>query len=111
MNIAFPGNTRGIPEVGIIAFPDVDRIACLGIAPYVRSLSSDRHYRPRESSRSRDGSLNRDYHRCIYSHERPARSRENSPRRDGAIVPYIREGNMPYRREGGSLCKGRGYAL
>jgi len=27
VNIAFPGDTRGIPEVGIVAFPDVDRVA------------------------------------------------------------------------------------
>ena len=35
MNIVFPGNTRGIPEVGIIAFPNVDRVASLGIGPEI----------------------------------------------------------------------------
>jgi len=35
MNIAFPGNMRGIPEVVIIAFPDVDRVASLGIGPEI----------------------------------------------------------------------------
>jgi len=35
MNIVFPGNTRGIPEVMIIAFPGVDRVASLGIGPEI----------------------------------------------------------------------------
>jgi len=63
-----------------------------------RSLSRSRYYWPRESSRSRDGSLNRDYRRCECSRERPPRSRENSFRRHGAIVPYRREGNMPFSK-------------
>jgi len=35
MNIVFPGNMRGIPEVVIIAFPDVDRVASLRIGPEI----------------------------------------------------------------------------
>jgi len=101
MNIVFPGNMRSIPEVMIIAFPNIDRVASLEIG----SLFRGRNYRSRESSRGRDGSLNRDYRGREYSRERPPRSRGNSSGRDGAIVPYRREGNMPYRREGGVLWK------
>ena len=57
MNIVFPGNTRRIPEVMIIAFPNIDRVASLGIG----TPSRGRYYRPWESSHGRDGSLNRDY--------------------------------------------------
>jgi len=35
VNIVFPGDTRGIPEVGIVAIPDVDRVASLGIGPEI----------------------------------------------------------------------------
>ena len=35
MNIAFPGDTRGIPKVGIVVFPDVYRVASLGIGPEI----------------------------------------------------------------------------
>ena len=35
VNIVFPGDTRGIPEVGIVVFPDVDRVASLGIGPEI----------------------------------------------------------------------------
>ena len=62
-------------------------------------------HRPRESSRGREGSLNRDYRRREYSRDRQPRSSGISPRREGAIAPYRREGNMPYRREGGSLME------
>jgi len=35
VNIVFPGNMRGIPEVGIVVFPDVDRVASRGIGPEI----------------------------------------------------------------------------
>ena len=100
MNIVFPGDTRGIPEVGIVAFPDVDRVASLGIGPEIVAFPAADITNPGRAAEVKMEALT-DYRGREYSRERQPRSSGNSPKREGAIVPYRREGNMPSRREGG----------
>jgi len=102
--IVFPGDTRGIPEVGIVAFPDVEGVASLGISPEIVALPAADITFPRRAAEVEMEALTE----TIGDQNIVARDclgRGNSPGKEGAIVPYRREGNMPYRREGGVLGK------